>query len=310
MNKTRKYLPIGALGVSLLLHLGFFLGVSGVIIIQAVTPKIVPMGESSSAGGELPPPPELPDHEALELADDPLSAEPSAPVVEQITGPSPMLAPTLSMTPVLGLVPGRAPRGESSSAAGDPQPARTGGIARAGNPFGERKYMAGTLVGRMYDFKKTADGQPTKIAAASRDEFDRAVVNFVKRWDIASLAKYYQADRLLGTPHLFIPMMSAGAAPHAFGVAGKIAPSRWLILYQGRITPPRAMQLRFVGVGDDFLVVRIDGKVVLDAGLSPVLGGQRARRELPDAKPYADRNPAAQLYAGDWLRGGRTRWVC
>ncbi|MDR2463446.1 MAG: hypothetical protein LBD30_06665 [Verrucomicrobiales bacterium] len=39
------------------------------------------------------------------------------------------------------------------------------GLAKAGNPFGEWCYVTEALVGRMFDFKKTSDGKPTKIAA-------------------------------------------------------------------------------------------------------------------------------------------------
>jgi hypothetical protein len=62
MNKLQRYLPVGALGISLVLHLAIFLGISGVILIQAVAPKLIPVGDLSQSHAEdLPEPPEVPD---------------------------------------------------------------------------------------------------------------------------------------------------------------------------------------------------------------------------------------------------------
>jgi hypothetical protein len=40
----------------------------------------------------------------------------------------------------------------------------------------------------------------------------------------------------------------------------------WVIHYKGTVTPPEGGTYRFVGMADDVLVVRFNGKVVLDCG--------------------------------------------
>jgi hypothetical protein len=45
-----------------------------------------------------------------------------------------------------------------------------------------------------------------------------------------------------------------------------VQPACWLAVYEGEVSPPLDGTYRFVGAADDKLVVRFNGKVVLDAG--------------------------------------------
>jgi hypothetical protein len=62
--------------------------------------------------------------------------------------------------------------------------------------------------------------------------------------------------------------MSANEGPKAFDVDKEVQPSRWLVHYRAKVSPPRDGNFRFVGAGDDYLVVRLNNKVVLDHGFA------------------------------------------
>ena len=56
-------------------------------------------------------------------------------------------------------------------------------------------------------------------------------------------------------------------------------PGYWLVLYQGWVKAPLTERIRFVGMGDDYLAVRFDGKTVLESQ-----GGQLTRGVLVDLR--------------------------
>lgn len=64
----------------------------------------------------------------------------------------------------------------------------------------------------------------------------------------------------------------------------------WVAIYRGKVKAPKSGRFRFVGLGDDSLAVRFNGKTVFDYGWSSVatgkmLGGNAANRaELKDSK--------------------------
>jgi hypothetical protein len=81
----RHRLALGTFGLSVLLHVSLFLGVSGWVLIQAVPPKITPMAADVSASQlELAPlPPEMTeDEETVSMPD----ANDPAPAEQQVTG--------------------------------------------------------------------------------------------------------------------------------------------------------------------------------------------------------------------------------
>lgn len=151
--------------------------------------------------------------------------------------------------------------------------------------FGFKEAQAGgTLVGRFYDLKQFRDRKPNPALAklgplrlASSE-----VTDFVKGgWNSSSLAKFFQAPTLLYATQIFVPVMDAGAAPKAYGVEKEVEPKAWIAHYKGKVSPPATGAFRFVGAGDDFVVVRIDGRVVLDGGGSLVSNFKTDRPKTP-----------------------------
>ncbi len=153
-----------------------------------------------------------------------------------------------------------------------------GGMTLYGAPGG-----AG-LIGNLYDLKQTMDGQPTDMAenevesGGREDSTDPNYQNspqtkaqiaflshFVTDWNMGDLDTYYKSDQSLSLAQLAIPEHPSNEATVDFHVADKVRARRWIAVYSAKILPPEAGTYRFIGFGDDFLVVNIDGKNVLDA---------------------------------------------
>ena len=146
----------------------------------------------------------------------------------------------------------------------------TGGGMRGGKGFfgmRETKDSKGIgLTGNFYDAKQTRSRKSTNMDV---NQFGTLVSKFVKEgWRESVLADYYKAPNPLTTTQIFIPNMPADEGPKAFEVDKEVQPRMWLVHYHGKISPPHDGNYRFVGAGDDYLVVRFNNKVVLDHGFS------------------------------------------
>jgi cytoskeletal protein RodZ len=117
-DKLRKYLPFGAFGVSLLLHLAIFLGISGIIIIQATSPKtpFTATPDTTQQAGDIPPP-ELPPDEAPATPDVNTSPDDNhssssqlMPSMETISSNNSISAPTFNVLPSGPIATGGAPQ--------------------------------------------------------------------------------------------------------------------------------------------------------------------------------------------------------
>lgn len=140
-----------------------------------------------------------------------------------------------------------------------------GGIpgGTAGTRFGSKEVVNG-LVGTFYDTKQTKSKRPTNNTV---QEYASVMQKFVRDgWKESTLSGFFKSPAPLYTTQLFIPNMPADNGPKAFDMDKIVQPSRWLIHYVGKVIPPRDTTFRFVGAGDDYLVVRFNGKVVLDQG--------------------------------------------
>jgi hypothetical protein len=127
------------------------------------------------------------------------------------------------------------------------------------------------LIGHFYDLKQPIDA---KARPLRRHE----VVHFIKKymesgWDSRLLKQYYSPDVELAAPYFYLPRCKASYAPEAFecnrGEQKKqVAPQDWLVVYTGEVTAPESGTYRFVGMGDDTIVVRFNKTVVLESGWS------------------------------------------
>lgn len=139
----------------------------------------------------------------------------------------------------------------------------TGGGRQAmasGGFFGVADPSKTGLIGSFYDLKQTQNGQPTEVG---NKEYDQVVLDFIDTWNASKLRKFYKAPTTLVSPFIFTPNISAHLAPKAFGVDKTVKPSRWIAWYRARVSPPKTGVYHFVGGGDDVMLVKFNGKLVL-----------------------------------------------
>jgi hypothetical protein len=193
----------------------------------------------------------------------------------------PDLPTTAAPSLMAGLSGGGSSKGFGGGSGGGIGSGKGVGVGNARNFVGlfGAKFGSPGLTGTFYDLKQDDDRKPTEMMGSAPERFGDpgnagAVRLFVKqahdfvdaRWSEQKLRGFYQAPEKLVASQFFIPRRSANAAPEAYGVGSQVRPSRWLAHYEGRIKAPVTGKFRFVGFGDDILVVRWDNKVALDAG--------------------------------------------
>ena len=112
------------------------------------------------------------------------------------------------------------------------------------------------------------------------------------------LAKYYSPPECLNATQIFIPGAYATELPKIFGMEGKVKPGLLVMHYKGKVTAPRSGTFRFVGKGDDFLIVRFGGTTVLDAsmpGWPPII------KEAAVDDTVGAAEGAGKLMGGKWI---------
>jgi hypothetical protein len=185
-----------------------------------------------------------------------------------------------------------------------------GGGTGAGKsiPFFGAKEKGAGLQGTLYDLKQTPNRQKTDV---SNDDYSTTLQEFVKKDMRASqLSRFFKSPRPIYAPQIFIPVLDAEEAPKAFGLQNLVKAERWVILYEGRVRAPETGTFRFVGFADDIMVVRLDGKMVLDASLHNVTGWEDKKSyKYSEAGPKRDNKRGdIKLKAGEWfkVRAGQT----
>ncbi|MDR0532373.1 MAG: hypothetical protein LBH01_00285 [Verrucomicrobiales bacterium] len=268
-DKLRKYLPFGAFGVSLLLHLAIFLGISGIIIIQATSPKapFTATPDTTQQAGDIPPP-ELPPDEAPATPDVNTSPDDNhssssqlMPSMETISSNNSISAPTFNVLPSGPIATGGAPQNPAPGTSGNKSSEQR---TPSFSPFGSSDIVqGGSLEGYFYDFKTGKDGKSTGMSIAQWQGIMKKFINS-SNWNPADFNDYYKSPSPLYIQKFFITTRGSIEAPKAFKVPNQ--PALWSVLYKGSIIPPEDGTYSFAGFGDDLLAVRINGRLVLDGG--------------------------------------------
>jgi hypothetical protein len=191
------------------------------------------------------------------------------------------------------------------------------GNGGGGSPYGAPD--GDGLVGNLYDLKQTPDGQPTDIAETATeksigpDTTDPSYPNnpptqaqlsflghFVTSWDTSLLdSSYYKSDVSLSLSQVCIPDVHSSEATISFHVQDKVVARRWIAVYEAKIVPPETGNYRFIGFGDDFLVVNVDGKNVLDGSFD----GETVDRSANGGDSVGASWVASQpLRCGQWVQ--------
>ncbi|MGC4016621.1 MAG: hypothetical protein QM755_19195 [Luteolibacter sp.] len=175
-----------------------------------------------------------------------------------------------------------------------------GGRGPAFNPFGmvpDPNAMG--LTGTFYDFKRDKDGKPTGVKALDAEMAKKIVKEFAKgrSWKEPRTIPHYTSPVHLSTRAAFFPGVRDTEAGKAFK-APETAPGLWIAHYTATVVPNRSGMIRFVGWGDNCLVVGVNGNVRLDASDHGYTGDKReslGSANLPG-------KPGAAVFSGDWFQ--------
>ncbi len=168
--------------------------------------------------------------------------------------------------------------------------------------FGGGQSIGNDFVGTFYDLKRDRSG---KGIAMDVTAYADALGKFCRRgWKPSALAKYYKSPKKLYATSFCIPLTRSTIAPFAFDEPDTIA-CQWAVHYKGTLVYPEDIKFRFWGHGDDVLIVRVGGKVVLDGSWDSTTYGARlisgegwVSSATKNRQWYLGNNLA---WGGDWI---------
>ena len=328
-SEKKKFLAIGALLTStpfliaIAIHALLLIGGGSVVIFKGGNPLAIFTSQDTGEGdvgaeAEAPPSPEEPTPEPesepmpMETEVTPTEVEESSDILALSTPSTvPSFAPP---APAKASAPSGA-TGSSVKMAAAPRPVGRAGAKRTGKStlFGFSEKMGGELEGTMYDLKLKADGK--KPSGISEQTFAEAVKKIVRnRFRPASLTDFYRVDKKFFATMFYIPLQEAGEAPKTFGVQGKVKPNNFIIHYTGSFAAPEDGTYRFVGLGDESIIVMVDGSVKLEGNWVPFLSyaerNDRPGDSVLEFFPTIKQNESwARLREGEWisLKAGQPR---
>ncbi|MCK4564925.1 MAG: hypothetical protein KAU94_09655 [Verrucomicrobia bacterium] len=169
-----------------------------------------------------------------------------------------------------------------------------------GDLFGGNKSMGGNeLTGTFYDLKQSYKGKPTGM---DQGRFYAALASFAKGWNLGRLDEYFQAPKKKYATFFMIPTISSSKVTEAFGVSDTVEAVFWAAYYEGHISAPETGHYRFMGYGDDILLVRIKKRLVMDASFEPyrskLYTGWTSDADNNRKYPIGGQ----RLFIGDWFR--------
>lgn len=170
--------------------------------------------------------------------------------------------------------------------------------------FGSTSALPGSLEGSLYDFKRGAGGESIAYQLSDRAAFVDRVTRLQRmNFSEAALKRHFRAPKRLYLTRLAIPDSAADVGPEFFGAKDSIEPSGWLAHYQGWIRVPKSGVYRFVGMGDDYLSVSLNGRIRLAACWSDIQGDVAGRWQ-PTDPTGAHPSPfgGMRLVYGDWVK--------
>ena len=109
-------------------------------------------------------------------------------------------------------------------------------------------------------------------------------------WDLSVLNKYHQSETKLYTKHFMFPTMPSTVAPAAFDEPD-MPGYAWVAYYRGKLVHPTGTRFRFWAQGDDIMIVRVNGEIVVDGSVAD--------------GPWADFRQALSDYQNSTARDGQ-----
>ncbi len=164
--------------------------------------------------------------------------------------------------------------------------------------FGSGQSIGNDLEGTFYDLKRDRQGRGIPMG---NDQFKTVVSKFIRSgWKSSVLSRYYRSPKKLYATSIMIPPMLSYLAPDFFGEPDT-GGYNWLVLYKGQIVHRDGGRFRFWGRGDDLLLVRVNGTLVLDGSVDD--RGERPYCNWQNTDPaslryYLGNRPSV---VGDWF---------
>lgn len=165
------------------------------------------------------------------------------------------------------------------------------------------------LPGVLYDLKQTSDGEPTYLMDLQGGKQFNRLRTTLSVWNLPDTAgtesimvPYLKRFVLSNWPHkadstgyisfnefkqfslspvnsyksfFYQPIISSANAPKTYSGDGRVSDAGWVGINSGYVVAPFTGKFRFVGCGDDALVVRFNNQIVLDYGWYALSLGKR-----------------------------------
>ena len=274
-------LGAGSLTISLMIHV-VLLAIGVIWVIQVVTPeeKVVDFMPKSGGGGS-PASDVKTQKQRSHMTQPDLSRTVALGAMTGLTLPEP--DPLNQMTSLGGLSSGALSTGLGGTGNGGGQGDTFGKGFGSGllpgmgdgtgtkNPFGLQEANSIGLAGTLYDLKQTHDLKPSEMTVG---EMREKLKDIAKRgFKPRDFSKYYKAPTTLYQTKFLIPSMPADKAPADFSVEKYVQPKQWFVVYRGNVQAPKSGRFRFVGAGDDVLMVRFNNRLVFDYGYTMAATG-------------------------------------
>lgn len=133
--------------------------------------------------------------------------------------------------------------------------------------FGGSKSLAtgNEFEGTFYSFAYDRQGNESTVTDSIYPQIIRRFID--ANWNPFVFAPYYRSSQKLYTTQIFVPTTYSEFGPAAFGIPDgpDFDPYLWCVHYKGKIAHKEGGTFRFWGFGDDVLIVRVNGEIVLDA---------------------------------------------
>ena len=242
-----------AVVVSILIHVGLFFGATALVIFKFRPPPPVKF--------EPPPPVKVPKMPLKKL-----NVKMKKPTKPKSSAKITAVVPKLDLHEIQ--FPDLASSGIGAGLSGGSEVVSFGDMPLFEEPpgvFGEPIDIGNNLIGTFYDFKRRRGGGTVVL---DNEGFKIEVGKFTRGgWNTSHLARYYRAPKKLYATSIMIGSILSVLAPGEFGESG-VEGLRWIVHYKGTLVYPKDIKFRFVGAADDILLVRVDGKDVLNGSWS------------------------------------------
>jgi hypothetical protein len=150
--------------------------------------------------------------------------------------------------------------------------------------FGGKSSMSigNDFEGTFYSLQYDRQGKPTGISNAL---YIQEIRKFLENgWNPRVLTRFFRAPQKLYATQLMIPPITSEFGPSQFGMpwGTEFDPIHWCVHYKGKIANKEGGRFRFRGLGDDIMMVRVNGEFVAD------LSWDRWRYDASDWMPHSE----------------------